>query len=42
MRVMIAAVGRLRDAPSRALFDAYAARLVWPLAVREVPPERNG
>ena len=40
MRVMIAAVGRLRDAPSRALFDAYAARLVWPLAVREVELKR--
>ena len=38
---MIAAVGRLRDAPSRALFDSYAARLVWPLTVREVELKRQ-
>ena len=34
------AVGRLRDAPSRALFDEYAARLNWPLTVREVELKR--
>ena len=27
MRVLIAAIGRLRDAPSRALFDSYAETL---------------
>ena len=36
MRIVIAAVGRLRDASSRALFDDYAKRLVWPVTVREV------
>lgn len=47
MRLSIVAVGRLRDAPSRALFDAYAARLIWPLTVKEVelkrtlPPEQT-
>jgi 23S rRNA (pseudouridine1915-N3)-methyltransferase len=41
MRLVIAAVGRLRDAPSRALFDAYAERLSWPLAVREVELRRT-
>jgi 23S rRNA (pseudouridine1915-N3)-methyltransferase len=44
---MIAAVGRLRDAPSRAMFVDYANRLVWPLTLREValkralPPEQG-
>ncbi|HLG88070.1 MAG TPA: 23S rRNA (pseudouridine(1915)-N(3))-methyltransferase RlmH [Alphaproteobacteria bacterium] len=40
MRFRIVAVGRLRDAPSRALFDEYAARLTWPLTVREVELKR--
>jgi 23S rRNA (pseudouridine1915-N3)-methyltransferase len=41
VRLSIVAVGRLRDASSRALFDAYAARLVWPLTVREVELKRT-
>ena len=40
MRIAIAAVGRLRDAPSRALFEDYAKRLVWPLALKEVELKR--
>ena len=40
MRIIIAAVGRLRDAPSRALFDDYSKRLVWPASVREVELKR--
>jgi 23S rRNA (pseudouridine1915-N3)-methyltransferase len=40
VRILIAAVGRLRDAPSRALCDDYAARLTWPLTVREVELKR--
>lgn len=40
MRIIIAAVGRLRDAPSRALFDDYAKRLAWPLISREVELKR--
>ena len=40
MRLRIVAVGRLRDAPSRALFDEYAARISWPLTVREVELKR--
>ena len=40
MRIIIAAVGRLRDAPSRALFEDYAKRLSWPVAVREVELKR--
>ena len=40
MKIVIAAVGRLRDAPSRALFEDYAKRLSWPVAVREVELKR--
>jgi 23S rRNA (pseudouridine1915-N3)-methyltransferase len=40
MRIIIAAVGRLRDAPSRALFEVYAKRLTWPVVVREVELKR--
>ncbi len=40
MRIVIAAVGRLRDAPSKALFEDYAKRLAWPLALREVELKR--
>jgi 23S rRNA (pseudouridine1915-N3)-methyltransferase len=40
MRVKIAAIGRLRDAPGRALFDEYAGRIVWPLTVREIELKR--
>ncbi len=41
MRIIIAAVGRLRDAHSRALFDDYQKRLVWPSVVREVELKRS-
>ena len=41
MKIVIAAVGRLRDASSRALFDDYAKRLTWPVAVREVELKRT-
>ena len=41
MRIIIAAVGRLRDAQSRALFDLYAGRLSWPVVVREVELKRT-
>ena len=40
MKIIIAAVGRLRDAPSRGLFEDYAKRLSWPVAVREVEFKR--
>jgi len=41
VRIIIAAVGRLRDAQSRALFDLYAGRLSWPVVVREVELKRT-
>jgi len=40
VKIVIAAVGRLRDGPSRALFEDYAKRLSWPVAVREVELKR--
>lgn len=41
MRVTIAAVGRLREAPLRALFDDYAGRSAWPIQVKEVEEKRK-
>lgn len=36
MKLWVAAVGRARPGPARALFDEYAGRLTWPLTVREI------
>lgn len=36
MRVLIAAVGRLKPGPEKAMFDEYVRRLAWPLTLREV------
>lgn len=36
MRVLIAAVGRIKAGPARALYDEYVARMTWPTALREV------
>ena len=36
MRVLIAAVGRMKAGPLRDLYDEYAARMTWPRALREV------
>lgn len=41
MRVVLAAVGRARPGPVTALFHHYAARLAWPLALREVTVRRT-
>ncbi|MCE2509585.1 MAG: 23S rRNA (pseudouridine(1915)-N(3))-methyltransferase RlmH [Alphaproteobacteria bacterium] len=35
------AVGRLRDGPERALFEAYAGRLQWPVRVEEITLKPN-
>jgi 23S rRNA (pseudouridine1915-N3)-methyltransferase len=40
VRIIIAAVGKLRDPPSRAMFDAYAGRITWTMALREVEAKR--
>ncbi len=36
MRLTLVAVGRARRGPERALYEHYAARLVWPVTLREV------
>jgi 23S rRNA (pseudouridine1915-N3)-methyltransferase len=41
MRLTIAAVGRLKAGPEKALYDSYAQRMVWPLALREVEERRK-
>jgi len=41
MRIGILAVGRLKSGPVLALFEDYARRLKWPLAVTEVEERRR-
>ncbi|HLI10482.1 MAG TPA: 23S rRNA (pseudouridine(1915)-N(3))-methyltransferase RlmH [Alphaproteobacteria bacterium] len=36
MRIVLAAVGRLRSGPERALYEHYVARLTWPVVLKEV------
>lgn len=38
MRITIAAVGRDRSGPTRALFDDYAQRCPWPVHLIEIAP----
>lgn len=40
MRILLAAVGRAKAGPERALFEHYAGRLTWPLTLREVEEKR--
>lgn len=41
MRITIAAVGRAARGPERDLYEHYAARVRWPLALREVEEKRK-
>ena len=41
MRLTIAAVGRAGRGPERDLYDHYARRIRWPLALREVEEKRK-
>jgi 23S rRNA (pseudouridine1915-N3)-methyltransferase len=41
MRLTIAAVGRLKAGPEKALYESYARRITWPLALREVEERRR-
>jgi len=41
MRLTIAAVGRARTGPERTLYEHYAGRISWPLALREVEEKRK-
>ena len=40
MRLTIAAVGRAREGPMRALYDDYVGRLPWQVTLREVAEDR--
>lgn len=40
MRIVVAAVGRAKPGPERALFEHYAGRLTWPLTLKEVEEKR--
>ena len=40
MRISVIAVGRARKGPDRALFDDFAGRLAWPIALVEVEERR--
>lgn len=41
MRITLVAVGRAKSEPARELYDDYAARLRWPLVLREVEERRT-
>ncbi|MBF0563114.1 MAG: 23S rRNA (pseudouridine(1915)-N(3))-methyltransferase RlmH [Alphaproteobacteria bacterium] len=41
MRIIIAAVGRIRNGPEHDLFQDYLKRLKWPSALREVEEKRS-
>jgi 23S rRNA (pseudouridine1915-N3)-methyltransferase len=41
VKITIAAVGRWRGEPMRALYEEYAGRLQWPLTLREVEVRRR-
>jgi 23S rRNA (pseudouridine1915-N3)-methyltransferase len=36
MRIVIAAVGKLKSGPEKALFDDYVRRMAWPVTLREM------
>ena len=42
MRLTVAAVGRWKGDPARAVYETYAARSPWPLTLREVVARRPG
>ncbi len=40
MRIILAVVGRAKAGPARDLYKLYAARLTWPLSLKEVEERR--
>ena len=40
MEIIVAAVGRMKAGPTRALWDDYAKRIGWDLSLREVEEKR--
>ncbi len=41
MKLLIAAIGRAARGPERDLYDHYAARIRWPLVLRELEEKRK-
>ncbi len=41
MRIVIVAVGRFGRGPEKVLFDDYAGRLPWTVALREIDPGKS-
>jgi 23S rRNA (pseudouridine1915-N3)-methyltransferase len=41
MRILLVAVGRIRNGPERELYRHYAARLAWPVTLKEIDPPRQ-
>ena len=41
MRLEILAIGRARAGPERTLYETYARRLTWPVALREIEEKRR-
>ena len=41
MKLLIAAIGRAARGPERDLYEHYAARIRWPLALRELEEKRK-
>lgn len=41
MRIIIAAIGKARQGPEQALYEHYAARLPWPLTLKECEEKRQ-
>lgn len=42
LRITIAIIGRDRQSPARSLFEDYAGRLPWEVALKELEPKRAG
>lgn len=41
MTITVAAVGRMKQGPERALWDDYVRRLTWPVALHEIEEKRK-
>lgn len=41
MRIRIAAIGKCKPGPERALFEEYIKRLPWKVELKELPPGKN-
>lgn len=41
MRILIAAIGKAKAGPEKSLYDHYAARLGWPLSLKESEDKKS-